>query len=100
MLKYFVMGIIVMAIAIGIGFYTNDWNTSLNIVGVCALVPMLFAGLLTGAFISGDRNRANYYNEHRDDRSRKLNWVKKLLLFSAPNIAVLVIVIIVGYFGM
>jgi hypothetical protein len=78
-----------------IGLFTQDWELFLKIIGIAAVVPLLMAGLLSGAFVSGDRNRANYHSESKEDRNQKVNWMKIFLLISSPNVTLLVILIIV-----
>lgn len=96
MIKYPGIGLFVMIAALIIGFTTEDWNTALIIIAVAALLPLLAAGLLSGAFISGDRNRANYHMESKSERHRKSGWAGKLVLLSAPNAVLLLVMVIIG----
>lgn len=80
-MKFFGWGLLITIIAFVIGFFTENWSVFLKIVGLAALIP----GLLSGAFVSGDRNRANQYTEAKVDRIRKHKWMIRSLLISAPT---------------
>ncbi|WP_226036568.1 DUF5316 domain-containing protein [Aquibacillus saliphilus] len=96
MLKYIGIGVFITLVALVIGSLTGDWNLFLKIVGVAALIPLLISGLLTGAFVDGDRNRANYHTENKEDRQQKNKWVIRFLLISTPNLAILITLVVIG----
>ncbi|WP_459910912.1 DUF5316 family protein [Desulfotomaculum defluvii] len=50
------------------------------------MVAFLTSGLLSVAFISGDRVRANWANEDSEERSIRNAWASKLFLFGVPNL--------------
>ncbi|MFC7062307.1 DUF5316 family protein [Halobacillus seohaensis] len=96
MLKFVGVGALITGIALIVGIVTGDWNLFLKIIALAAGIPLLLSGLLTGAYVNGDRNRANFHTEAKRDREFKGRWVKRLVSLSAPN-AVLLIVLIVEY---
>ncbi|GEL76433.1 DUF5316 domain-containing protein [Tenuibacillus multivorans] len=96
MFKYFGIGLVVTAVASLIGYLTNNWELSLIIIAIAGLGPLFMAGFMTGAFVSGDRNRANYHTESQKDRIAKNQSMKKLLLLGAPNLAFLIILVILA----
>lgn len=61
-----------------IGAFTGDWNLFFIIIAVAAIIPLVLSGLLTGAFVDGDRNRANYHTETKRNRQGKNKWVIKI----------------------
>ncbi|MFG6147625.1 DUF5316 family protein [Halobacillus sp. B23F22_1] len=93
-LKCFGVGLAATLSALIYGLYTNEWETAVKIIGISAAVPLLITGTLTGAFVSGDRHRANYHTEVKGDRNSKSKRINGLLVMSAPN-AVLIIILIV-----
>ncbi|PKR77496.1 hypothetical protein CEY16_12280 [Halalkalibacillus sediminis] len=95
-LKLIIVGLLNTLCAVIYGFVTSDWDMVLKVIGVSALLPLLVAGLLSGAFVSGDRNRANYHSENKMDNDDKRKWIIGLVLLSAPNAAFLLVLIIIG----
>ncbi|MRH41700.1 hypothetical protein GH741_03315 [Aquibacillus halophilus] len=95
-LKYLGIGVFLTIIALAIGVLTSDWNLFLKIIAVAAVVPLLLAGLLTGAFVDGDRNRANYHTEPKEYRQGKNKWVIRFLLLGVPNFTLLIIFVVIG----
>lgn len=96
MFKYMGVGLFIMVIAFGNRFYSGDWDLALKIIGISAVVPLLLAGLLTGALVGGDENRANYHAEVKQDKDIKDSWVKKLVFISVPNAIFMLALLIIG----
>ncbi|MFB4166923.1 DUF5316 domain-containing protein [Virgibacillus sp. JSM 102003] len=97
MLKYLGIGVIFTIIALVIGVFTGDWNLFFKLIAASAVIPLVLSGLLTGAFVDGDRNRANYHTGTKKDRQDKNKWVTKLLIIGVPNFSLLIILIILGF---
>ncbi|MGP4108932.1 DUF5316 domain-containing protein [Virgibacillus sp. L01] len=97
MLKNLGIGLIFTIIALMIGVFTGDWNLFFKLIVAAAVIPLVLSGLLTGAFVDGDRNRANYHTETKKDRKDKNKWVTKLLIIGVPNFSLLIILIILGF---
>lgn len=83
-------------VAVIIGFITSDWNLFMKITGFAAIVPLLLSGLLSGALVDGDRLRANFKTETKEDRLRRNKWTFKFFLISLPNLSLLIIIVILG----
>jgi hypothetical protein len=96
LLKYLGIGVFITIVALIIGAFTGDWNLFLIVTGVAAIVPLLLSGLLTGAFVDGDKNRANYHTETKEDRQGKNKWVIRFLLIGVPNFTLLIILVVIG----
>jgi hypothetical protein len=96
LIKYLGIGLLITIVAAIIGVETSDWDLFIKITGVAAIVPLLLSGLLSGAFVGGDRIRANFNTETKKDRKIRSKWVYRFLLISLPNICLLIILIIIG----
>ncbi len=81
----FFIGVFIAIVVNAIGFVLNDYNITLKIFGVICLGSCISSGILSGAFISGDRYRANSFNETKDDKVRRMKIVNKLILLSIPS---------------
>ncbi|MCK6256417.1 DUF5316 domain-containing protein [Fictibacillus sp. KIGAM418] len=90
MKSFFIAGLIVGAAVLLSAFILNDWSLLLNVSGSIGLVSLLAAGLFTGAFIDGDRFRANYFSETKENRQDRIRYSTLLLLFALPNLIVAV----------
>lgn len=90
----FFMGIVIALAAYLIGFLSNNYNVTLKITGFVLIVSFVIAGILNGTFISGDRYRANFMNETKEDRDKKMKMVNYLLLLSIPNAIISLVIII------
>ena len=91
MLKSLFAGIGFALIVIIAAAVTGKWELLGQICGLVGLGAMLIGAVLSGALLSGDRLRANYSHEPKADRSRRINWATKLLLFGLPNLAVVIV---------
>ncbi|WP_102027737.1 DUF5316 family protein [Salirhabdus sp. Marseille-P4669] len=91
------VGVIITLVALVIGTTTGDWVLFLKLIGIAALIPLLLSGLLSGAMVDGDRNRANYHTETKVDRQSKNKWVIRLLLISTPNLILLIVLLGIGF---
>ena len=90
----FLMGLVIAMASYLIGFLLNDYNLTLKITGFVVIVSFVISGILNGTFISGDRYRANFLSETKEDRDNKMKIMKFLLLLSIPNVIISVVIII------
>ncbi len=81
----FFIGVFIAIVVNAIGVVLNDYNIALKIFGVICLGSCISSGILSGAFISGDRYRANSLSETKDDKVRRMKIVNKLILLSIPS---------------
>ncbi|MGP4071159.1 DUF5316 domain-containing protein [Piscibacillus sp. B03] len=84
-------GLIFALVAIVIGVIMGNLDFIFMVTGLSGLGPLFFAGLLSGAFVSGDRNRANYHTENKDSRESRHQLMMNSLWFSAPNLLTAII---------
>lgn len=87
-LKALLYGIIASILTISITILTKDMHTALNVTFITGVVIWIISGLLTGAFISGDRSRANYHQENEEDRTSRVKQSQFLFLFGLPFIVI------------
>ena len=63
MKKTIILSLSIMCISIILGKVLNNWMLTIQISGIIGLVCFVIAGILNGAFISGDRLRSNYFTD-------------------------------------
>jgi hypothetical protein len=66
-----ILSFILICISIIIGLVLNDWMKTVYVSGLMGIIFFCIAGLLNGAFASGDRIRANTSIESTADRIQK-----------------------------
>ncbi|WP_049894830.1 DUF5316 domain-containing protein [Paenibacillus antibioticophila] len=82
----------VLAMAIGIIW---SWEAAMKLVGSVGIIAWLSAGVLSGAFISGDRSRANQNSETEEDRKWRVRASTRLFGFGLPSIAASILIYII-----
>lgn len=87
-LKSLLYGLIASVLAFSIMIITKDIDTALNVTFIAGVVIWIISGLLTGAFISGDRSRANFHQETEEDRASRVKQSQFLFLFGLPFIVI------------
>lgn len=68
-----------------------------GVSGALALILLLSAGLFSGAFISGDRNRANYWMEDKKGRETRVNSGLALFILGGPLLVVCIVLFAIYY---
>ena len=89
----FLIGSMIAIVAHLIGFLSNDYNVTLKITGFVVVGSFVISGILNGTFINGDRYRANYLIERKDDRDKKMKITKYLLVLAIPNVIISIIIL-------
>jgi hypothetical protein len=92
MKKAFIVSLIVVVISVISGAILNNWKLTEQICGIIGLICLCTAGILSGAFISGDKSRANYTSQKEAERLQKTKFVKYLLALGLPNLIVALLV--------
>ena len=90
----FFIGLAIAIIAIVIGCLLDDYNITLKITGTVSAGCIAICGILNGSFVSGDRYRANYLSETKDERDKKMKIINHLLLMLVSNAIVSIIILI------
>lgn len=75
---------LVSIVFIIISTVTGNWKLTGHVIGIIGLLSIGLAGVFAGAFVSGDRMRANRYTESTDDRQRRGRWSTNCVLFALP----------------
>lgn len=83
--KCFGIGLMITVLFVVYGFFTSDWELTVKVLAISAVIPLLLAGIMTGALVDGDRSRANAYTEVKEGKDRKSRWLVGLLFVSLPN---------------
>lgn len=94
----FIIGLIITLVALVIGTLLKNYNITLQITGFVSVGCIIISGLLNGSFVSGDRYRANYLSETKNDRDKKSKIINHLLLVLIPNIIVAVMILILNLY--
>jgi len=81
-MRSFLAGLIVGGLLLIISLFLNDSTKIMYLLLLLGIIPMVISGFLSGAFISGERVRANY-SDAEDFRERsKIG--STLFLFGIP----------------
>jgi hypothetical protein len=91
-IKTFIVGTLTALFLTSLIVIFNNWNMAMTITGIIGVAAWGLAGILSGAFISGDRLRANYATESREDARMKNKWTNQLFLFGLPYLSVAFII--------
>lgn len=94
----FFIGSIIGIIALLTGFLLGDYNITIKITGFVIAAAIAISGILNGSFVNGDRYRANFLSETKEDRDKKSEIINFLLVLSTPNIAIFIILFVFGKF--
>ncbi|TGA96448.1 hypothetical protein E4665_15350 [Sporolactobacillus shoreae] len=86
-MKIFLFGLGLSALLLIIGVLTPYHLILAGITGLIALACLLIVGLLSETFVSGDRNRANYWTETPKDRGERVGSSLRFFLFGLPFLA-------------
>ncbi|RCX21445.1 hypothetical protein DFP94_102198 [Fontibacillus phaseoli] len=81
------IGIVTCIIAAIFISLLSNGETAIKITGGAGLVSWLLAGLLSGAFISGDRTRANESIETEGDKRFRSKYSSLFFIFGLPWLA-------------
>lgn len=87
-MKYFYIGIILSIIGVLFSLFIAGIKNASLITGVIGVVFIVLSMLFSGSMVSGDRMRANYSSESKEDRLERLETTKRLALIGFPNIIV------------
>ena len=90
-MKSLLIGIGILLVGLLVGLLQDDLKTGLNISAGVGVVLLLIAGLLSGAFVSGDRMRANTATSTSEDLSGTRKWAFRLMMSGLPGFIAAVI---------
>lgn len=73
----------------------SGWNLVFTFVGGIGIISWGLAALLSGALVSGDRMRANYYTESKEDSKARKKLTMQLFLFGMPQLSIVLILFLI-----
>ncbi len=82
--------------ALILGFAMN-WETALKTTAGLGAISWILAGIFTGAFISGDRSRANFHTETKEDRKFKNKLTTVFFMFGIPFLVTALVIYMAAY---
>lgn len=85
-MKSIVVGLGIFGITLLVGIISGDFTITMFISGLTGVISLLISGLLSGAFVSGDRVRANYSNENIEQSYKRQNLILVFFKIGIPNI--------------
>lgn len=91
LLKPFRLGVLVLSFITLISLFMQDLSILVKYTGVVGLVCMGLPAILSGALLRGDRIRANYANETKEDRKKRYRWANNFFMIGLPNIIAAVV---------
>ena len=93
MKKYsFLSGIGIAIILTIIFLLIHSTNLAFEVPGIIGIICLMAAGISSGAFVSGDRTRENYFMESPENRKQRNTITTTLVLFGSPNFIVAICV--------
>jgi hypothetical protein len=69
----------------------------MNIAGIAGFISFLISGTSVGAFVSGDRIRANYWSETKEGRKERIELSLDTALLGLPLLAAAIGIYIIFY---
>lgn len=93
-MKYLLIGSVVALLSILVGFIMDDWTLVYQIAGAVGIICLVWGALISGVFVSRDKNARNLASENRREREEKFIRMKRAVIIAIPNIAVAVIALI------
>lgn len=81
-MRTFLAGLIVGGLLLIISLFLNDPKIIMYVLLIIGIIPIAISGLMSGAFVSGERVRANYSDSK--DFVERSNIGSKLFLFGLP----------------
>lgn len=94
MLKWLGIGTGIFCLLGIVGLIVGDVQLITNLASGAGLVMLALAGIFSGTLGSGDKVRANYALEDKQDRQRRNQWTSSLVLMAIPNIVGAVILVL------
>lgn len=80
-----------------LGIFLKNHMLFANIVGIAGLISLFISGTSVGAFVSGDRVRANYWQETRQNREERFTLAIQTALLGLPLLASAIGIYIIAY---
>lgn len=95
-MRYFLTGLTVGVLGIIISFLLPNSDMVMYALFIIGFIPIIISGLMSGAYVSGDRVRGNYSNSK--DFNERSGRSTKLFLFGMPCVLAAIAVIYLKYY--
>ncbi|MDA1475119.1 DUF5316 family protein [Bacillus changyiensis] len=60
---WFLIGLVSLALTLIASIFTQNDNLIIKVSGTVGIISILISGIFLGAFVNGDKQRANYFSE-------------------------------------
>jgi len=87
-----IIGVIILAI---LTFFSTMLQDLMKLAGIVGLIFWGLSAIFSGVLGSGDRIRANFSSESKEDRNRRWKWGNICFLIGLPNIIASVAIYII-----
>ena len=84
-MKPFLFGTGILLAGLIIGMFKGDLEFGVNFSGIIGIGLLIISGVLSGAFISGDRIRANISTSPQEDLNNTRKWGFVLMMTGMPG---------------
>jgi len=84
-LKPFLVGTGILLAGLIIGMFKGDLEFGINFSAIIGIGLLIISGVLSGAFISGDRIRANISTSPQEDLNNTRKWGFLLMMTGMPG---------------
>lgn len=89
--KYFFYGVLIAVSAVIVALISGGTQKIVGFAGGVGLILLIISMLLSGAFISGDRMRANQTADTRERSKQRDNSIENLLIMSFPSLVIAIL---------
>ncbi|QHZ46488.1 DUF5316 domain-containing protein [Bacillus sp. NSP9.1] len=83
---WFLIGLACLAVSLIVSVFTQDHSLIIKVSGTVGIISILVSGIFLGAFVNGDKQRANYFSETKEHRDTRTKMSINILLLGLPHI--------------
>ncbi|WPP39265.1 DUF5316 domain-containing protein [Bacillus sonorensis] len=80
------IGLVSVCLILIVAIFTQDYGLIIKISGTIGVISILISGIFLGAFVNGDKQRANYFSETKEHRDTRTKVSTNILLLGLPHI--------------
>ncbi|MDA7028003.1 DUF5316 domain-containing protein [Bacillus sp. CLL-7-23] len=92
---WFLIGLVSLALTLIVSIFAQNYNLIIKISGTIGVISILISGIFLGAFVNGDKQRANYFSETKEHRKTRTIISINILLVGLPHIFASIIFLII-----
>jgi hypothetical protein len=94
-IRVLIIGTIVNVVIALLLALISTWEMAMKVTGGVGAISWVLAGILSGAFISGDRMRANNNIETPEDNKSRNNLTSVFFIFGIPFLVTALIIFLI-----